>query len=116
MPGAEATTTTAELDPRQAGDWSLGAGIWGEYQNSITRDIKECKRSSEFNLLYTSLYIAVLDAQTLLLENWKHGYHTDAMPGAEATTTTAELDPRQAGHWSRGVSIGRSYMNIYDTL
>ena len=47
MPGAEATTTTAELDPRQAGDWSLGAGIWGEYQNSIKKVIKECQRSSE---------------------------------------------------------------------
>ena len=29
-----------------------------------------------------------------------HVFHTDAMPGAEATTTTAELDPHQAGDWS----------------
>ena len=48
MPGAEASPLKAELDPHQAGDWSLGAGIWGEYQNSIIkRVIKECTRSSE---------------------------------------------------------------------
>ena len=38
MPGAEATTTTAERASHQAGDWSLGVGIWGEYQKNIKDD------------------------------------------------------------------------------
>ena len=70
--------------------------------------VHECNQNFE-----CSIKSVVHHAMTLLLENWVHRFQTDAMPGDRATTTTAERASHQAGDWSLGVQIGRSYM-IHD--
>ena len=38
MTGAQASPVKAERASHQAGAWSLGVGIWGEYQKNIKDD------------------------------------------------------------------------------